>query len=84
MRYERLLRPRWTSRGLRRTQSGPSWIRGVGRGACSISWSGRGTSGGTVLGPQEGHSRSLLVEGLPPESSNSPCSASSWPSPRPG
>jgi hypothetical protein len=33
----------WTSRGPRCMQSDPFWTRGVGRGAFSTSWSGRGT-----------------------------------------
>jgi hypothetical protein len=37
------LHPLWTLRGPRRTPFALSWIRAVGRGAFSTSWSGRGT-----------------------------------------
>ncbi|KAK6293016.1 hypothetical protein J4Q44_G00365170, partial [Coregonus suidteri] len=82
LRCGRFLHLLWTSRGPRRTLSVPSWIRGVGpsvpRGVGGVR------SGGTVLGPGEGYPRSIPVAGFPPSPSSSPCSASSWPSPRPG
>uniref|UniRef100_A0A4W5NKA9 BCL2 interacting protein 1 n=1 Tax=Hucho hucho TaxID=62062 RepID=A0A4W5NKA9_9TELE len=42
LRFGRFLRPPWTSRGPWRMLFEPSWTRGVGGGAFSTSWSGRG------------------------------------------